>query len=647
MNEVTIKQLVRYHPNHPEPKIDVVFFGAIKDANYVDPDPVEHQNWRNEEEMKEAAYADELKILSEFKNTKNEWYVKESWRRRRKATAIVKEGEGSSSKPRKKQKKAATMSLVDEPEEDNPVVTAEKEQVAATADNPFNVDVLFDTDVLETGTEVVANAEQVVDVEALKEKEKIVDNIEGDDVDKSTTSSSSSSDDGIDEIESRKRIQEEIEKEKLLRKRKRHEKDDDDVYVPSPEHVSGSQSSPKARKKAGGRKKVVSPKIRKVTSKKTPKIVLKKKPTKESKKPPTPPHEPTPPPSPIPQSPPPQQTLFTSQDLFGTPPLTQMQPGSSSRGLYTPQDNLLDIGNFDFANNDQLLKLEKRMDEVLVENKKLVAENKKVSDKERLLEIRVKKLENENQELVKKIDADQSKIDILKVKVAELEEEKTRRDEQNEYFKLKNKELEAAKKSRDHEFYMLSKVVESMLGTLVEQKFEELLVEEIRAQRQAEMDRQMQDKGKGVEGSSAVTERSIVPSMVVENPEPISAISGLFEDETHLAELEGSSSDEDDEEEEEEEKEDKDEKVFSASSHSSDNDDDDAQGEASGKGESGKSQIIEHSEKLFLSLDVHREMLQNVNPEFKIDSEEELESFDINQQPEYSYKYVEEADKYD
>ncbi|KAJ0752672.1 hypothetical protein HanPI659440_Chr09g0327041 [Helianthus annuus] len=98
MNEVTIKQLVRYHPNHPEPKVDVAFFGFIKDANYVD--PVEHQNWRNEDEMKEdemkeATYVEELKVLEEFKNTKNEWYVKETGRRRRKATPIVKQGEGS------------------------------------------------------------------------------------------------------------------------------------------------------------------------------------------------------------------------------------------------------------------------------------------------------------------------------------------------------------------------------------------------------------------------------------------------------------------------------------------------------------------------------------------------------------------------
>ncbi|MFS7909563.1 hypothetical protein Hanom_Chr02g00096031 [Helianthus anomalus] len=33
--------------------------------------------------------------------------------------------------------------------------------------------------------------------------------------------------------------------------------------------------------------------------------------------------------------------------------------------------------------------------------------------------------------------------------------------------------------------------------------------------------------------------------------------------------------------------------------------------------------------------------------EFNFDFEEELNNFDINQQPEYQYKYVEEADNYD
>ncbi|XP_021990911.1 swi5-dependent recombination DNA repair protein 1 homolog [Helianthus annuus] len=327
-----------------------------------------------------------------------------------------------------------------------------------------------------------------------------------------------------------------------------------------------SQSPPGGRKKAGARKKVVSPKIRKVTPKiKMQKIVLKKKTTKETKKPPTPPPEPTPPqspvqspprqstppqqssppkqptpprqPSPLHHSPPPQQTLLTSQEIFQAPPLTQGQltPGFAGyRNFPNIPSNLNvsldDVGDFYFANTSQVKNVEMKVDEVIAENKKLAAENKKVADRERILEMRVKRLEGDNKELLKKIDSDQSEIKILKVRVAELEEEKARRDEQNEYFKLKNKELEAAKAFRDHEFYMLNKVVESMLGTSVEQKFEELQVEELRAERQAKIDEQMKEKGKGVEGSSAVSERSIVPSMVVENPEPISAVSGLFED---------------------------------------------------------------------------------------------------------------------
>ncbi|XP_022040413.1 FK506-binding protein 5-like [Helianthus annuus] len=455
-----------------------------------------------------------------------------------------------------------------------------------------------------------------------------------------------------------------------------------------------------------------------------PKIVLKKKLTKETKKPPTPPHEPTPHQSPIqspprqptpPQQPPPpkqptpprhlsplhlssppQQTLLTPQEIFQTPPLTQGQrtPGSAGyRGFPAVPSNLSvsldDVGDFDFANTSQVKNVEKKVDEMIAENKKLAAENKKVSDREKILEIRVKRLEGDNRELLKKIDSDQSEIDILKVRVTELEEEKTRRDEQNEYFKLKNKELEAAKAFKDHEFYMLNKVVESMLGTSVEQKFEELQVEELRAERQAKIDEQMKDKGKGAEGSSAVMQRSIVPSMVVENPEPISAISGLFEEDTPLDELIGDSDEEDDDEEDDEE-DDEDEKVFSTSSHGSDNDDDDAQGgtgvkvsEAStektvddlmndsvneesggaeGKGESSEAQNVQQAKKLILRLDTYREegehfhtytletireMMRMVNPDFKFDFEEELNAFDINQQPDYEYKYVEDADMYD
>ncbi|MFS7912072.1 hypothetical protein Hanom_Chr02g00125541 [Helianthus anomalus] len=118
---------------------------------------------------------------------------------------------------------------------------------------------MFNVDVLETGPTMTAEVDQAVNVEA--GKEKVIDDIEGDDVDKSTTSSSSSLDDEIDETERLRRVQEATEQEKLLRKRKRQEKDDDEAYVPSPEHVSESQSPSVGRKKAGARKKVVSPKI--------------------------------------------------------------------------------------------------------------------------------------------------------------------------------------------------------------------------------------------------------------------------------------------------------------------------------------------------------------------------------------------------
>ncbi|MFS7996064.1 hypothetical protein Hanom_Chr12g01125441 [Helianthus anomalus] len=58
MSYYSPKQLAIYHPNHPKPKKIVEFFRFIKDVIYVDPDLVNHQNWRNEEEMKEAGYAD-------------------------------------------------------------------------------------------------------------------------------------------------------------------------------------------------------------------------------------------------------------------------------------------------------------------------------------------------------------------------------------------------------------------------------------------------------------------------------------------------------------------------------------------------------------------------------------------------------------
>ncbi|XP_021991671.1 glutamic acid-rich protein-like [Helianthus annuus] len=277
------------------------------------------------------------------------------------------------------------------------------------------------------------------------------------------------------------------------------------------------------------------------------------------------------------------------------------------------------------------------MDEVLNENKVIAAESKKVAEREKILEMRVKKLESDNKALLKKTDTDQTEIDFLKVRVAELEEEKACRDEQNKYFEMKNKELETAKALKEHDFYMLNKVVENMLGTSIEQRYEEIQVEELREKRQAEIDEHMKDKGKGADSSVVAVERSIVPSLMIENLVPISSVLALFEEPVTLEDLDADDDEEDEEEDEDEEgdeeegddeDDDDDKKVFSASSHSFDNDDDDAQGgmgikvtEASsertvddflndivneesggaeGKGESGDAQNVEHVEKLIL-----------------------------------------------
>ncbi|MFS7920910.1 hypothetical protein Hanom_Chr03g00230421 [Helianthus anomalus] len=77
MDNASLKQLARYHPNHREPSFKVEFFGFIKEKTYQDPDPVNHQNWRNEEERKEKSYVDELKVLENFRESRNEWFLKE------------------------------------------------------------------------------------------------------------------------------------------------------------------------------------------------------------------------------------------------------------------------------------------------------------------------------------------------------------------------------------------------------------------------------------------------------------------------------------------------------------------------------------------------------------------------------------------
>ncbi|XP_022020239.1 MATH and LRR domain-containing protein PFE0570w-like [Helianthus annuus] len=221
----------------------------------------------------------------------------------------------------------------------------------------------------------------------------------------------------------------------------------------------------------------------------------------------------------------------------------------------------------------------------------------------------------------------------------------------------------------------MNKVIESMLGKSIEQSFEEIQVEEVRAKRQAEIDAQLRDKGKNAEV--------------------------IFEEDVSLEDIAGDDDEEDDEEvndeeddieEGDDEEDDDEEKVFSASSHSSDddNDDDDNQGDtgvtvteasgeqnvddlmnddanevsegADGEGEHVDDQNVDQAEKLILRIepDVEEgeirhtytldEVLKifNVNEdEFKFAFEEELNAFDINHQPEYEYKYVEDADVYD
>ncbi|MFS7965773.1 hypothetical protein Hanom_Chr09g00766131 [Helianthus anomalus] len=548
-------------------------------------------------------------------------------------------------------------------------------------DEPDEAEAETEAEVNVEGDQVSLTPESAKLLKNAINKELAAGNEEGDDGDKI---SSSSSDEEIDETERAKRIQAEIEKEKQLKRKRREEKDDDE--------------------KQSARKKVATPRAKGL------KILLKKKPVQKPSKPPTPPpelqhqlspiHSPlhqTPPrqPSPI-QSPlhlspphlspphihvatPPheQQPVVTSQQIFQTPPSTQppvqITPGSSGYKRFpTVLEGLTleEIGDFGFANDEQVKGLEKKMEEVLVENKKLL-------DREKKLEKRVKSVEAENTSLLKKIEADQTEIDILKVKVAELEEEKARRDEQNKYFELKNKELEAAKAMKEHEIYMMNKVLENMLGKSVEQRFEEIEGEEVRAKRQAGIDAEMKFKGKGVE-SSEVTERSIVPYTILEspiqNPRPISAISGIFEEVVLLDDVINEEEDieeDDDEEDDDKEDDDDDDKVddaddvFSESSHSDNDDDDNDQGgtgDVSGEGESVEDQNVDMREKLILRLELEVEegefrhvytmkdiveITRIADPDFKFDFEEELNAFDVNQQPDYEYKYVEEADVYD
>ncbi|MFS7948966.1 hypothetical protein Hanom_Chr06g00566011 [Helianthus anomalus] len=264
MDNESLKQLARNHPNHPELKKKAEIFGFIKDKNYKDPDP--------------------LKILESFKDTRNEWFVKEEKKKSKKVTPKVLTEEGSSSQPKKRRKKTVETMLIDEPDEEKPEAEAEAE-----TEVNVGIDVRLSPNSERLSKELNA-------FNAGKEKE--AGEKEGNDGDKSA---SSSSDKEIDETEREKRIQAEIAKEKQL-KRKRREEKDEFLYVPSPEHVIESQTPPSGgRKKASARKSIASPRAarQKLTlrlPKRTPK-------TKQPTPPPSPPPEPSPPKSPHPSSP--------------------------------------------------------------------------------------------------------------------------------------------------------------------------------------------------------------------------------------------------------------------------------------------------------------------------------------------------------
>ncbi|KAJ0715401.1 putative acting on peptide bonds (peptidase) [Helianthus annuus] len=239
---------------------------------------------------------------------------------------------------------------------------------------------------------------------------------------------------------------------------------------------------------------------------------------------------------------------------------------------------------------------------------------------------------------------------------------------------------------------MMMEVLENLIGKPIEQRFEEIKLEEVRARRKAEIEAEMKDKGKGVaiEGIAEVTERAIILSEPTRTPEtsildpcPISSVSGEFVNED---EIEFDDDEEDDEEQDDDDiMKDDAEDVYAASGDDDDDDDDnddDDQGttgikvtetsheekideylhddaneeseNASSEGEHDDTKNVDESDdhvtRLILRLEhgveegeiLHTYTLAEIvkmthvdENEFKFDFEEELNQFDINQEPEY------------
>ncbi|KAJ0548833.1 hypothetical protein HanOQP8_Chr08g0302961 [Helianthus annuus] len=149
--------------------------------------------------MKEAGYAAELKKLEKFKDTRNEWFVKEEKKKwSRKATPKVQIEKGSSSQPQKKrQKKSVETMLIDESEEEDEAETEDEAEAKDEAIDEGNAE----------GDDVRLSPESDHLLKALKVSLKAEKAAAGDDDgDNSSSSSSSSSEEEIDETECAKRI---------------------------------------------------------------------------------------------------------------------------------------------------------------------------------------------------------------------------------------------------------------------------------------------------------------------------------------------------------------------------------------------------------------------------------------------------------
>ncbi|MFS8024371.1 hypothetical protein Hanom_Chr16g01462451 [Helianthus anomalus] len=411
MDNETLIRVSKYTKNWLEPK-KTKFFGFIKSDKCEDPDP------------KKSAI-DESKKLEGFCETRNDWYTKVETEKKKKGgkrTPKVQAEEGSSSQPQKKRKKKAVETLsVDEPEVDETEANVEKDQESLSPEN-----------------------EQLTkDIDDTLETEKSTSKMVVDDEEKSSSGSETDTDAEVERWIRENYDPKDTEKQQ---KRKRSLGDDDDeTYVPRENIQIVSPPSSGGRKKSTSRKRFITPATRKL------KFRLKLNPPPEPQtKPPSPPpqnkptspppQQPSPDPFHIQQSPPQHlisspindQPPITSTHVQQTPPITQppvhTTPGSSGfeDSPHIPESPVLEeLNDFSFVNNDLVKKLQKKVNEVLSEKKKL--------------EEHVKSVESENSSLLKKIEADQVHIDILKVRIAELEEEKSQRDEQNEYFKLKIK----------------------------------------------------------------------------------------------------------------------------------------------------------------------------------------------------------------